>query len=38
MGYEFFGEKNIFSSAPGINNDQSLKIIFLCTVSSYAGA
>ena len=26
MGYEFFGEKNIFASAPvpGINNDQSL--------------
>ena len=26
MGYEFFGEKNIFPSAPvpGINNDQSL--------------
>ena len=29
MGYEFFGEKIIFPSAPvpGINNDQSLKQI-----------
>ena len=28
MGYEFFGEKIIFPSAPvpGINNDQSLMI------------
>ena len=26
MGYEFFGEKIIFPSVPGINNDQSLMV------------
>ena len=36
MGYEFFGEKIIFPSAPvlGINNDQSLSAvtIMLCFI------
>ena len=33
MGYEFFGEKIIFPSAPdlGINNDQSLKDLTLAS-------
>ena len=35
MGYEFFGEKIIFPSAPvpGINNDQSLTSFGRCKVS-----
>ena len=31
MGYEYFGEKIIFPSTPvpGVNNDQSLTLLFL---------